>query len=111
MARSCAWVGGKDVVGEVKGGDLTGVIVACRGARERGDRRGEIERAGEVAGVLGGWVNPMMLLLLPTRWAKVWGTRNDMEKLREVKARTLRRVLIAVTRQRVVLASPATAWQ
>ena len=39
VARSCARVGRKDVVGEVKGTDLMVVLVAGRGARERGSRR------------------------------------------------------------------------
>ena len=33
VARACARVGGKDVVVEVKGVDVMGVQVACRGAR------------------------------------------------------------------------------
>ena len=41
-ARSCA-MGGKDVVGEVKAVDDVGVRVVCRGARNRGDGRSEIE--------------------------------------------------------------------
>ena len=36
-------MGGEDVVGEVKGVDEVGVRFSCRGARSRGDRRGEIE--------------------------------------------------------------------
>jgi hypothetical protein len=45
-ARSCA-MGGKDVVGKVKGVDELGVRVACRGpaARSRGDRRSKVEVA------------------------------------------------------------------
>ena len=43
VKRSCARVGGKDVVGEVKGVDVMGVLVAGRGARDRGDRRKEVE--------------------------------------------------------------------
>ena len=43
VARSCGRVGGKDVVGEVKGVDVMGVRVAGRGARYRGDRRKEVE--------------------------------------------------------------------
>ena len=39
VARSCARVGRKDVVGKVKGVDLRGVLVAGRGVRERGSRR------------------------------------------------------------------------
>jgi hypothetical protein len=42
LARSCA-MAGKDVVGEVKGGDELVVRVACRVAQSRGDRRSEIE--------------------------------------------------------------------
>ena len=38
-ARSCARSGRKDVVGEVKGIEMMGVLIAGRGARERGDRR------------------------------------------------------------------------
>jgi len=40
LARSCA-MGGEDVVGEVKGVDEVGVRFACRGARSRGDCRGD----------------------------------------------------------------------
>ena len=36
-------MGGKDVVGEVKGVDEVGVRFACRGAWSSGDRRSEIE--------------------------------------------------------------------
>ena len=43
VARSCARVGRKDVVGEVKGVEVMGVRVASRGARERGGRRMEIK--------------------------------------------------------------------
>ena len=43
IARSCASVEGKDVVGEVKGEDVMGVRVAGRGARDRGDRRKQVE--------------------------------------------------------------------
>ena len=43
VARSCARVGRKDVVGEVKGVDVMGVRVAGRRARERGGRRREEE--------------------------------------------------------------------
>ena len=43
IARSCARVGRKDVVGEVKGIEVMGVLFAGRGARERGGRRLEIE--------------------------------------------------------------------
>ena len=43
LARSCARVGGKDVVGEVKGIEMVGVLVAGRGARERGGRRLKVE--------------------------------------------------------------------
>ena len=43
VARSYARVGKKDVVGEVKGIDVMGVLVAGRGARDRGDRRKEVE--------------------------------------------------------------------
>ena len=43
VARSCARAGRKDVmVGEVKGVDVMGVLVAGRGARKRGGRRMEI---------------------------------------------------------------------
>ena len=41
VARSCARVGRKDVVGEVKGIEMMGVLGAGRGARERGGRRME----------------------------------------------------------------------
>ena len=43
VARSCARSGRKDVVGEVKGTEMMGVLVAGRGARERGGRRLEGE--------------------------------------------------------------------
>ena len=43
VTRSCAWSGSKDVVGEVKGIEMMGMLGAGRGARERGDRRLEIE--------------------------------------------------------------------
>ena len=43
VARSCASVGGKDMVGEAKGEDVMGVRVAGRGARDRGERRKEVE--------------------------------------------------------------------
>ena len=43
VARSCARSGRKDVVGEVKGIEMMGVLVAGRGARERGGRRLEVE--------------------------------------------------------------------
>ena len=43
IARSCSRFGGKDVVGDVKGIDVMGVRVAGRGARDRGDRRKEVE--------------------------------------------------------------------
>jgi hypothetical protein len=36
-------MGGKDVVGEVKGVDDLGVRVVCRGARSRGDKRRKVE--------------------------------------------------------------------
>ena len=39
VARSCARSGRKDVVGEVKGIEMMGVLVAGREARERGGRR------------------------------------------------------------------------
>ena len=39
VARSCARSGRKDVVGEVKGIEMMGVLIAGRGARERGSRR------------------------------------------------------------------------
>ena len=42
-ARSCARSGRKDVVGEVKGIEMMGVLIAGRGARERGDRRLEVK--------------------------------------------------------------------
>ena len=42
LARSCA-KGGWDVVGEVKGVEEVGVGFACRGARSRRNRMGEIE--------------------------------------------------------------------
>ena len=38
VARSRARLGRKDVVGEVKGMEMMGVLVAGRGARERGGR-------------------------------------------------------------------------
>ena len=43
VARSCARSGRKDVVGEVKGIEMMGVLGAGRGARERGGRRLEVE--------------------------------------------------------------------
>ena len=43
VARSCARSGRKDVVGEVKGIEMMGVLIAGRGARERGDRRWEVK--------------------------------------------------------------------
>ena len=43
VARSCARSGRKDVVGEVKGIEMMGVLIAGRGARERGDRRLEVK--------------------------------------------------------------------
>ena len=43
VACSCARVGRKDVVGEVKGVEVMGLLVAGRGARERGGRRLEVE--------------------------------------------------------------------
>ena len=43
IARSCASVGGKDVLGEVKGGDLMGVRVADRRGRHRGKRGKEVQ--------------------------------------------------------------------
>ena len=43
VARSCARVGEKDVVGEVKGVEVMGALVAGRGARDRGGRRMEVE--------------------------------------------------------------------
>ena len=43
MARSCARSGRKDVVGEVKGIEMIGVLGATRGAREGGGRRLEVE--------------------------------------------------------------------
>ena len=43
VARSCARSGRKDVVGEVKGIEMMGVLVAGRGARERGGRSLEVE--------------------------------------------------------------------
>ena len=39
VARSCARSGRKDVVGEVKGMEMIGVLVAGRGTRERKDSR------------------------------------------------------------------------
>ena len=42
-ARSCARSGRKDVVGEVKGIEMMGVLIAGRGPRERGDRRLEVK--------------------------------------------------------------------
>ena len=42
VARSCARSGRKDVVGEFKGIQMMGVLVAGRGARERGGRRLEV---------------------------------------------------------------------
>lgn len=38
---SCARVGGTDAVGENRGVELMGVLVACKGARNRGDRQKE----------------------------------------------------------------------
>ena len=43
VARSCARSGRKDVVGEVKGIEMMGVLIAGRGARERGSRRLQVE--------------------------------------------------------------------
>ena len=43
IARSCARVGRKDVVGEVKGIEMMGVLGTGRGTRERGGRRLEVE--------------------------------------------------------------------
>ena len=43
VARSCARSGRKDVVGEVKGIEMMGVLIAGRGTRERGDRRLEVK--------------------------------------------------------------------
>ena len=43
VARSCARSGRKDVVGEVKGIEMVGVLIAGRGARERGGRRLEVQ--------------------------------------------------------------------
>ena len=43
VARSCARSGRKDVVREVKGEEMMGVLVAGSGARERGGRRLEVE--------------------------------------------------------------------
>ena len=43
IARSCSRLGGKDVVGDVKGVDVIGVRIAGRGVRDRGDRREEVE--------------------------------------------------------------------
>ena len=43
VEHSCARVGRKDVVGKVKGVEVMGVLVAARGARERGGRRLEVE--------------------------------------------------------------------
>ena len=43
VARSCAGSGRKDVVGEVKGTEMMGVLVTGGGARERGDRRLEVK--------------------------------------------------------------------
>ena len=43
VARSCARSGRKDVVGEVKGIEMMGVLVTGRGARERRGRRLEVE--------------------------------------------------------------------
>ena len=43
VAHLCARVGRKDVVGEVKGIEMMGVLGAGRGARERGGRRLEVE--------------------------------------------------------------------
>ena len=45
VARSCARSGRKDVVGEVKGIEMMGVLIAGRGARERGDRRLKVKVA------------------------------------------------------------------
>ena len=42
VARSCVRSGRKDVVGEVKGIEMMGVLVAGRGAKERGGRRVEV---------------------------------------------------------------------
>ena len=42
VARSCARSGRKDVVGEVKGMEMIGVLVAGRGTRERGGRGLEV---------------------------------------------------------------------
>ena len=42
VARSCARTGRKDVVREVKGEEMMCVLVAGRGARERGGRRLEV---------------------------------------------------------------------
>ena len=43
VARSCARVGKKNVVGEVKGIDVMSVLVAGRGGREIGGRRKGVE--------------------------------------------------------------------
>ena len=43
VARSCARAGGEDVVRKVNGAHVMGVRVAGRGARDRGDRRKEVE--------------------------------------------------------------------
>ena len=40
VARSCSRIGGKVVMGEVKGEDVMGVRVAGRGARDRGQMEG-----------------------------------------------------------------------
>ena len=43
VARSCARSGRKDVVGEVKGIEMMGVLIAGRGARKRGSRRLQVK--------------------------------------------------------------------
>ena len=43
IARLCANVGGKEVVGQVEGEEQMGVRVTSRGARDGGGRRKEVE--------------------------------------------------------------------
>jgi len=73
VARSCT-IGGTDVVVEVKGIDELDVNASCRGAQNRGDRRGKIEVTwGDAAFAM---ICPALLLRLLKKAARLEKTES-----------------------------------